>query len=549
MIKADQYYINNLNRIINEGCWDKNPRPKWKDGTPAHSKFITQVFEEYDISKGEFPIPTLRNTAIKTGIREILAIYQQQENTKKAFEKMGVFWWENWFNENNDIGKSYPYNLESHRQNEMKKLVIKIKPRIIDMKFFELLPINNVNPIQNSIDGKIYESKYRNYGEYIIIKKYYKIINNENRIVVDCQFLKTGSISTIREDSLKKNQHPTDNFKRTLCGVGYFGNYEKVKNFSIEDVKILKKMWSRMIIRCYDNTRKVYDNIFVHQEWHSFENFLNDIKYLPQYHLAKENNFKNWELDKDYFGSNCYSKNTCVFLTKKENVLYRKTQIKPIKIKEENVIKYELSYTSLANTLNLSKGYVSFLVKKGKYKNLQFSIVENDDYIYRYELSRNQINVLLKELKENPFGRRHIISFWNWANIDKKELVECAYETLWSVRNLDGNNFLDLTLIQRSNDYIVAGYINKIQYVALLMMIASHLNYKVGKFYHFVNNLHVYDRHFNAMDEILNRKPLDIQPNIKLKNIKSFYEFTIDDFEVINIDGIEKIKSNLELAI
>jgi len=38
MIKADKYYINNLNKIINEGCYDENPRPKWGDGTPAHSK-------------------------------------------------------------------------------------------------------------------------------------------------------------------------------------------------------------------------------------------------------------------------------------------------------------------------------------------------------------------------------------------------------------------------------------------------------------------------------------------------------------------------------
>ena len=69
MNKADKYYIQNLKNIIWEGSWDENPRPKYSDGTPAHSMFITQVFEEYDIAKGEFPITTLRNTAIKTGIK------------------------------------------------------------------------------------------------------------------------------------------------------------------------------------------------------------------------------------------------------------------------------------------------------------------------------------------------------------------------------------------------------------------------------------------------------------------------------------------------
>ena len=78
MIKADKYYIENLNEIFNFGSFDENPRPKYKDGVPAYTQFIDSVCEKYDISKGEFPITTLRNTAIKTGIKEILWIYQKQ---------------------------------------------------------------------------------------------------------------------------------------------------------------------------------------------------------------------------------------------------------------------------------------------------------------------------------------------------------------------------------------------------------------------------------------------------------------------------------------
>ena len=56
MIKADLYYKKNISNILENGYLDENPRPKYIDGTPAHSKFITGVFEEYDISKNEFPI-------------------------------------------------------------------------------------------------------------------------------------------------------------------------------------------------------------------------------------------------------------------------------------------------------------------------------------------------------------------------------------------------------------------------------------------------------------------------------------------------------------
>jgi thymidylate synthase len=106
-----------------------------------------------------------------------------------------------------------------------------------------------------------------------------------------------------------------------------------------------------------------------------------------------------------------------------------------------------------------------------------------------------------------------------------------------------------MTLNQRSNDYIMAGYINKIQYVALQMMVASHLGYKVGKFCHFVQNLHVYDRHFDGLAEILNRNPIEIQPILELTSNKNFYDITIDDFSIFNIDGIKKLSTKLEIGI
>jgi thymidylate synthase len=105
-------------------------------------------------------------------------------------------------------------------------------------------------------------------------------------------------------------------------------------------------------------------------------------------------------------------------------------------------------------------------------------------------------------------------------------------------------------MIQRINDYIMAGYINKIQYVALQMMVAGHLGYEVGKFCHLVQNLHIYDRHEEAAFEILyDRKPLDIQPELILKEKKNFYLYSIDDFEVKGISDIKKLSTKLEIAV
>jgi len=262
---------------MSEGSWDENPRPKYSDGTPAHSRFITQVFEEYDISKGEFPITTLRNTAIKTGIKEILWIYQKQTSSLEVARELGINWWDEW-----DIG-----------------------------------------------DGSI--------GQ-----RYGRTIN-------------------------------------------------------------------------------------------------------------------------------------------------------------------------------------------------------------RYQL----MNKLLVGLIDDPFGRRHIINMYQYSDLQETQgLYPCAYETIWSVRKVGEDKVLDMTLIQRSSDYLVAGYINKIQYLALQMMVAGHCGYKVGNFCHLVQNLHIYDRHFDGVSELLDRTPLETDlPYIELTENKNFYDYTIDDFKIYNIDKIMKINSQLELAI
>lgn len=277
MNKADFYYKQNLERIIKNGSKDENPRPKYADGTPANSYFINQVFEEYDIEKGEFPITTLRNTAIKTGIKEVLWIYQDQSSTIESAHSRGVKWWDNWDIGNGTIGQRYGATI------------------------------------------------------------------------------------------------------------------------------------------------------------------------------------KKWDL----------------------------------------------------------------------------------------------MNKLLVNLKNDPFSRRHIINMYQEGDLQEtKGLFPCAYETIWNVRKTNETMYLDLTLIQRSNDYIMAGYINKIQYVALQMMVAKHLNYKIGKFCHYVHNLHIYDRHMESANELLNREALDIQPEIELLTDKdNFYDFSLEDFIIHNIKGIQKLSSDLEIAI
>jgi thymidylate synthase len=157
--------------------------------------------------------------------------------------------------------------------------------------------------------------------------------------------------------------------------------------------------------------------------------------------------------------------------------------------------------------------------------------------VKKYDL----MNKLLKGLKEDPYSRRHIMTLYQYQDFDETGgLHPCAMETIWNVRK----GKLDLLLIQRSSDYLVANAINKIQYVALQMMVAKHVGLEVGKFVHLVANLHIYDRHMEQADELISRYlardtvESDREGNVAelvLKTDKTnFYDFTIDDFDLIN---------------
>lgn len=555
MTKADKYMNEDIVNILDNGYLDKNPRPKYSDGTPAYTISVNHVLRKYDLSKGEFPICTLRPQAWKTAIREVFAIYQNQSNKVSEFERMGCNWWSPWMLEDGTIGRSYPYNIESHRPNEMKKLIKSIPCRYVDNKF-KLLKQVPVFEGHESIDGIIYLNRYKVIG-FNEEKSY------NNHIYYNIQFINNNYVTTMRKDCIGKSCG-INPYERTVYNIGYLDLYDTVPNFTQEEIDVLKDKWENMFRRCYSesylSSHPTYKGTFVHQDWHSFKQFLEDVRYIPQYFLAKEEGFKGWDLDKDYYGSNAYSKDTCVFLKHRENIVYSKRNgcFKITDTKTGNIF-YEMNLTEFCKTIGVSPNYLQKNVSKhNKFKNFIFEYLENTKtHVYRYELSRNQVIELIKDIQNNPYGRRHIMDFWNWANIDKKSLVECAFLTIWNVRNdHKGKEYLDMCLIQRSGDMLTAsgaGCSNEIQYAALLMMIARHTGYTPGVFTHFVANEQIYDRHIEQAYEMIKRyNDNDTQyenqnPKMVLNPDKTnFFDFTIDDFK---LENYEPIKPQLKLDL
>ena len=161
------------------------------------------------------------------------------------------------------------------------------------------------------------------------------------------------------------------------------------------------------------------------------------------------------------------------------------------------------------------------------------------------------INKLLKQLKDNPWNRRNVISLWDYEAFDQSDgLLPCAFQVMFDVRQVDDTIYLDATLTQRSNDMLVAHHINAMQYVALQLMIAKHFGWRPGNFYYFVNNLHIYDNQFEQAKELLKRTPSSQNPKLILDvpDGTNFYDITADDFKLINYNPV-KPQLTFDLAI
>lgn len=109
MTSADLYLSHDIKHILEDGCKDQNPRPKYKDGTPAHTYFVTHNIRQYDLSKGEFPIILLRPIAWKSAIKEILWIYQKKSDSLDMLRnEFGIKYWDDW------ESKNYPGTINSY---------------------------------------------------------------------------------------------------------------------------------------------------------------------------------------------------------------------------------------------------------------------------------------------------------------------------------------------------------------------------------------------------------------------------------------------------
>lgn len=150
----------------------------------------------------------------------------------------------------------------------------------------------------------------------------------------------------------------------------------------------------------------------------------------------------------------------------------------------------------------------------------------------------DQIAKVVEDIKNNPNSRRHIVSAWNVAEVNRMALPPC--HSLFQFYVADGK--LSLQLYQRSADLFLGVPFNIASYALLLMMVAQVTGLKPGDFIHTFGDAHIYTNHFEQVQLQLTREPRKL-PVMKLNpEVKNLLDFTYEDFTLEGYDPHPAIK-------
>jgi thymidylate synthase len=162
----------------------------------------------------------------------------------------------------------------------------------------------------------------------------------------------------------------------------------------------------------------------------------------------------------------------------------------------------------------------------------------------------DQVDRVIYDLKNNPYSRRIMTNIYVHQDLHEMHLYPCAYSMTFNVTKKSNSDKLVLNAIlnQRSNDILAANSMNVCQYAVLVHMLAQVCGYEVGELLHVIADAHIYDRHIPIIKELIERPTFDAPTFWMNPEVKDFYKFTVDDFELRDYQFGPKVE-NIPVAI
>lgn len=190
-----------------------------------------------------------------------------------------------------------------------------------------------------------------------------------------------------------------------------------------------------------------------------------------------------------------------------------------------NLEKYKTIWTDNANHQGVALGY-----ENNNYKKLLGPIYGVQ---WRSWNQKDQLSDLIQNIQNNPMSRRHILSAWNVAEIEKMALPPCHVMSQFYV---DNESKLSCHMYQRSADMFLGVPFNIASYALLTHIIAKICNLNVGDFVHTFGDAHIYLNCVDQVEEQIKRKPLPL-PKLSIPEFKSLKELEdcgVDDFILVD---------------
>lgn len=175
----------------------------------------------------------------------------------------------------------------------------------------------------------------------------------------------------------------------------------------------------------------------------------------------------------------------------------------------------------------LGKSLASHVRDHNKYNSLQINYNITTD---KFDVYMDQVDAVLYDLTHTPQSRRIMTNIYNFDDLHAMNLYPCAYSTTW---NVTGDK-LNMILNQRSQDTLMANNWNVVQYSVLVYMMAQVCGFKPGKLVHVISDMHIYDKHLDIVRELCEREEYPAPKLVINPNVTNFYDFTVDDFEVVD---------------
>lgn len=302
--------------------------------------------------------------------------------------------------------------------------------------------------------------------------------------------------------------------------------------------------WNEMLHRCYDVHKKSYAEyggrgIFVDARWHEFATFVADAYQLPN-GLLKQAFPADYELDKDYYATNKYGPDTCLWLTRKEQNLNtrRGRAVKATAPWGDSVVIMDVAGLCQDHDLDESTVYKCLRGDRAAHKGWQFEALETNGLLPRLRL-HDQIRQAVAEIRLRPDSRRIIVSAWNVADLPRMRLQPC--HALFQFYVADGR--LSCQLYQRSADVFLGVPFNIASYALLTLMVAQVTGLQPGEFIWTGGDTHLYSNHLDQARQQLERAPRPL-PTMRLNPaVTDIFGFQYEDFQLGNYEPWPAIKA------